>query len=487
MDHGWTAAMILDHYYGGTSAGSLGAPSIRVALTSLDGALNSTSLAGQWITSTKEFTVGGITIEAGSAARVVRTSSGAWQLYATYQGCSAPRNIGPYALTDTVIKLTPKAGTTADDTLVTCGNGKGYRGTLEMVQDGSTRRLVNELPLEEYLRGVVPSESPAGWADAREGWGIEALKAQAVAARSYAWSERRWSYAKTCDTTTCQVYNGATRNGVLVADPRTDKAIGATAGQVRVMKSTGAVARTEFSASTGGYTAGGTFPAVPDLGDRWAPEHTWTVTLDGSVLASRYALGTFKSLRVTQQNGLGTTGGRVTQVVIAGSTGTRTLTGTAFQAAFGLKSDWFFPVVQPSQQVTSLAYVKSAFGPEVYRQFGAGQWKDHAWVTATDYAAVGRPRVSAMPTRNVKYAWSPTQYAVIDWPTEPLGQTRMLTWDQWKAAGFPTPQVVGLVYGTLFYRTASDPAIYAEAPDGTLHHMSQAEMRAAGWPAYVTR
>jgi hypothetical protein len=113
---------------------------------------------------------------------------------------------------------------------------------------------------------VVPRESPASWADQGGGAGLNALKAQAVAARSYAWAENRNPpLYKTCDTTACQVYGGAGLNGVRIEDARTDKAIADTAGEVRLLN--GSVARTEFSSSTGGWTAGGTFPAVEDTGD----------------------------------------------------------------------------------------------------------------------------------------------------------------------------------------------------------------------------
>lgn len=60
-------------------------------------------------------------------------------------------------------------------------NNRWYRGSLELINFGSTATAINLLDLEEYLLGVVPSEMPASWR-------IEALKAQAVAARSYAWA-----------------------------------------------------------------------------------------------------------------------------------------------------------------------------------------------------------------------------------------------------------------------------------------------------------
>jgi SpoIID/LytB domain protein len=482
VDQGWTSAMILDHYYGGTKPGSIGPASIGVYLDSLDGKTST------WITSSKDFAVGGIPVDGGSAARILKTTTG-WAINTAHGGCAPWDLWGPTVRTSptVAVKLIPQAGTTSADTLVTCSNQRGYRGALSMVSVGSTPHLVNTLPMQEYLRGVVPSESYPSWGDARGGWGIEALKAQAVAARGYAWTDNRYSsFARTCDTIRCQVYGGATVKGLSVADPRTDKAIAATAGLVRV-DSTGKVMHTEFSSSTGGYTAGGAFPSVPDLGDRQAPNHTWTVSLGGGDLAAKYGLGTFRQLRITRQNGLGAGGGRVLEVTIVGTTSSKVLTGGQFRTAFGLRSDWFFPAVQPIQQVTSLSYVKTKFAPNVYRQFGYAGWKDHGWVTADDYAAAGRPAVTAIPAANVKYTWSPTQYVVTDWPTEPTDETYTLTWERWQAAGAPSPARAGNVYGTMFYRNGANLAIYARAPDDSIHHLTPAEWAAAGWPKPVIR
>ena len=74
-------------------------------------------------------------------------------------------------------------------------------------------RTVNTVYMQDYLRGVVPRESPASWGSDAGGAGLNALMAQAVAARSYAWAEDRAAYAKTCDTTACQVYGGAGFSG----------------------------------------------------------------------------------------------------------------------------------------------------------------------------------------------------------------------------------------------------------------------------------
>src|SRR5207244_3658755 len=126
----------------------------------------------------------------------------------------------------------------------------------------------------------VPLESPASWGGLGGGAGMHALRAQAVAARSYAAAEARWPYAKTCDTASCQMYGGVTVQGSAgvssVEQAPTDAAVAQTAGEVRQFGN-GQVARTEFSSSTGGWSAGGTFPAVPDEGDTRSPRHTWTV------------------------------------------------------------------------------------------------------------------------------------------------------------------------------------------------------------------
>lgn len=85
-----------------------------------------------------------------------------------------------------------------------CGT-PAYRGSIELVADDQGILIINELPLEEYLYAVIPSEMPTSY-------GIEALKAQAVCARSYAYNQlvaNRYSAygAHVDDSVNCQVYN----------------------------------------------------------------------------------------------------------------------------------------------------------------------------------------------------------------------------------------------------------------------------------------
>jgi SpoIID/LytB domain protein len=209
--------------------------------------------------------------------------------------------------------------------------------------------------MDELMRGVVPRESPASWGDADGGRGMAALRAQAVAARSYAAAgDTRWgdlhsglgARATTCDDQFCQVYGGlatVSPSGAVTAltDPRTDQAVAETSGEVRIKN--GIVARTEFSSSTGGWTAGGTFPAVVDQGDAVSsnPNHGWSTSVARSTIETAFGLGTLTGVQVLQRNNLGDMGGRVVAIRLTGTSRTIDVTGNQLRSALGLKSDWF--------------------------------------------------------------------------------------------------------------------------------------------------
>jgi SpoIID/LytB domain protein len=347
VHQGWSAAKILGHFYGGTRAGTIGNPPMTVRLSSLEGPGDPLRSTGSWITSSQDFTVGGLLIAKGSAARIVRSGT-RWHVFTTFHGCAGGNNYGPWTVTSPTVVTRSSPGENTARMLTVCASGRSYRGTLSAAPRDGSFILVNRLPMESYLRGVVPRESPAGWGDAGRGRGMAALQAQAVAARSYSQAENRNPpFAKTCDTTSCQVYGGAADHGAPSEDPRSDRAVASTAGQVR-RDAGNAVVRTEFSASTGGWTQpGGLWPAVRDDGDVTSPVHTWTATLRGGALARRYGVGAFRQLLVTAQNGLGQGGGRAEKVKIVGSAGSATVSGEQFSWDWDLKSDWFFPVGQP--------------------------------------------------------------------------------------------------------------------------------------------
>lgn len=219
-----------------------------------------------------------------------------WQLLAT----NVP---SPVRFTTTV----SQSGAEPGDVLGACRSATSlthYRGAIELVDTPSGNRVVNELDVENYLRGVVPRESPASWGDAAGGLGMNALRAQSVAARSYGMSQNRYDYADTCDSSSCQVYAGAASRlnpsgsaSTSFEQPNTDRAISDTAGTVRLRN--GAIVSTEFSASNGPRTAGGSFPAIDDPWDNVAgnPNHRWTRIIDADRIASVYNLSSGSSVR----------------------------------------------------------------------------------------------------------------------------------------------------------------------------------------------
>ena len=348
VNAGWSHDRILGHFYGGTTAGSIATVSpMSVRMMAVDGqATTVVQERGQLITSADDGQPGGRQPRAG--IRVERVGPGTFRIYdgSSCNGTWTPR---PQTVQRQQIEIFPTV--TSDDhteMLQLCEPRatRWLRGNLVAIDAENSQRTVNHLPMEQYLRGVVPAESPASWADAGGGAGANALRAQAVAARSYAESEGRWSYAKTCDTTSCQVYKGRAENTGsfrLTEDARTDAAVAQTAGQVRILN--GRVARTEFSSSTGGYSAGGTFPAVPDEGDAVAgnPYRNWETTVSGADIERRYGRQGLKNAVVLQRNGLGADGGRVLRMRLEFADGAVDVTGEEFRAAFGLKSTWFTP------------------------------------------------------------------------------------------------------------------------------------------------
>lgn len=349
LDHGWNHSQILGHFYGDTAAANIGNPEITVRLTAFDNADTIATAAG------------GVSAAGVSATAVLVRQVGA-NVFDVYSGpgCSGPWG-NPAATVTGPVDIT--SGT---EFVTSClpGATRAYRGRLQATRDSEgPQRSVNVVAMEDYLLGVVPRESPASWGDLGGGAGVHALRAQAVAARSYAASEGRYTYAKTCDTTACQVYGGAVLNGAAIEDARTNQAVSATAGEVR--QRGGATMRSEFSSSTGGYTAGGTFPSVVDDGDDIGsnPNHRWTAQVPVTTVEAAFPeIGSLRTVDVTKRNGLGEWGGRVSEVVLRGTQGDKTLSGDAFRSRFGLKSDWFRVVNNPSGGVQGYWVLDTAGG-----------------------------------------------------------------------------------------------------------------------------
>ncbi|WP_025681893.1 SpoIID/LytB domain-containing protein [Paenibacillus maysiensis] len=138
-----------------------------------------------------------------------------------------------------------------------------YRGDMEIGMTSGQLALVNEVPLEQYLYSVVGAEVYSSWS-------AEALKAQAVAARSYALAQgNRFQIGNVVDGTLSQAYNGKGSEHANVSE-----AVDATAGEV--IKSGGKVVEAVFSSNAGGVTAdasevwnsgGESFASVDSSGD----------------------------------------------------------------------------------------------------------------------------------------------------------------------------------------------------------------------------
>jgi SpoIID/LytB domain protein len=224
--------------------------------------------------------------------------------------------------------------------LTVSGGSMVVRGAVRATSVASqgARDTVNVLSIEDYVRGVIAAEMPSSWSS-------EALKAQAVAARSYgARSIGSHSSYDICSTTACQVYKGASSE-----TSNTDAAVKGTAGKVLTYK--GSVAVTQFSSSSGGYTASsasvGTYPylkAVNDPYDNWSgnANHSWKVTVTASKIEQAYpTIGTLQKMTITKRSGNGDFGGRVTSLVLTGSKKSVTISGDDARWAFGMKSNWF--------------------------------------------------------------------------------------------------------------------------------------------------
>lgn len=403
---GFTWEQIIDFYYGGdgrvVAPHGLASDTVTVRLRTLDGlqtaAVSDTKQAtwsgapGTWGTivarrvGTNRYDVWGSADVKCPAA--TGTPSGFTQLAAGVPGpidistaaSSAPAAVAPADLVGVCEPATSSAKS---------GRIRYYRGIIRAVNDANgAARTVNAVSIESYLRGVVPRESPAGWGDAANGAGMHALRAQAIGARSYALSESRYSFAKTCDNQDCQVYGGAALRNVgsatvsALEDRRTDTAIAETATLV-IKDPAGRLMRTEYTSSNGGRTAGGTFPAKIDEGDieADAAQQMWTRLFSAAQVQAKYpSIGVFMSV-VTTHDGLGGEwNGYATSVTVTGTAGRVVRTGTQFRSDFGLPNHWF---------ETSLMEPAPATAPPVGQVLMVGDSVSES--IATEFAAVVTP------------------------------------------------------------------------------------------------
>lgn len=219
------------------------------------------------------------------------------------------------------------------------GASAAYRGTLRSATPKAgtkNRDTVNILSLDNYLRSVVPSEAYSSWKPA-------ALKAQAVAARTYAVYQRAHAhrgYFDVYDTTDDQAYHGTS-----VETSSTSRAVAATSGGIRTYG--GKAAYTQFSASNGGFLLAGEKPYLVSKKDPYDTKAsgdtnlTWSQRITARALMDRFTHGS-KITQITVTRVAGTGGRYVSTVRFQGSDGSSdTVSGDTFKAWAGLKSTWF--------------------------------------------------------------------------------------------------------------------------------------------------
>ena len=300
---------ILAHYYTGTALGKAGRKEVRVLLAEGRRAVTiSSSLPFFAVDAT------GATYRLPKGPLTVRPD------------LSIPSEAGLAPATQPLVFRPAKKASLALD-------GRLYRGKLELVPQAGFLRVVNVVALESYIQGVVAGEMPYSWP-------AEALKSQAVAARSYALASLvKGKPFDLYSDVRSQVYLG-----VAGEKPSTTKAVADTTGQVVLYG--GKVATTYYFSTSGGKTAsaadvfGFSVPYLvsrPDPWDKISPYYRWGPVLLGARTVQA-KLGA--DARVTDVRGNATPSGRIRSVTVDTTTGSEQVPATVVRTALGLRSTW---------------------------------------------------------------------------------------------------------------------------------------------------
>jgi stage II sporulation protein D len=306
---------ILAHYYQGTGLGVAEAGrTVRVLLASG----SSASFSGAARAGTR-------TLDPATTYRATRAGTGQ-----VYLRAPSGRRIATFTA--------PLQVAGADGTLRLAGRGT-YRGILELRPTAFGVDTINAVGLDDYVKGVVSAESPSSWP-------IEALKAQAVAARTYAIATSKGGagFEHYADTRS-QVYRG-----VAAETPTTDRAVAETAGQVVTYQGRPVV--TYFFSTSGGRTEnvenslGGSpqpwLRSVEDPYDDASPRHVWKPVRMTLAEASRklggLVKGSFRGVQVIKRGN----SPRLVTADIVGTHGKTRVSGATLRARFGLYDTWAY-------------------------------------------------------------------------------------------------------------------------------------------------
>lgn len=213
-------------------------------------------------------------------------------------------------------------------------NGKPYRGVAEATPAEKGVLVVNELPLEEYLVGLINCEISSAWP-------IEAVKAQAVIARTYALQRkqaRSTSFYHLESSVIDQVYDGCE-----IEDSRAHRGVSDTAGEVLAYE--GAVIQAFYHSSCGGRTEasehvwGRRLPYLGGVECRYcltSPSSAWDLKVALPELEARLKAAGHKVSGITDiRPGARNSRGRLNHVVVVSSRGNLALTGDQFRKAIG--------------------------------------------------------------------------------------------------------------------------------------------------------
>ncbi len=311
--HGKGHRFILRHYYRGTSLGKLGRPQVVRVLVDISG--DDVGFSG------------------ASSACGRRTDPN--RAYAAHRvGASVRlRGAGGRQLANCGPGLRAAGGGTIGI------GGTTYRGALEVIPTSSNAgslNAINAVPLDQYVKGVIPNESPASWP-------MAALRAQAIAARSYALTGMvDGNGFDLYEDTRSQVYDG-----IASETTRTNRAADET--RAEVVRYGGEIAQTFFSACSGGHTEsvqnvffGPAVPyliGVPDPYDYYCPLHTWTLRFSGAKISAKlggYLAGKLKRIVVTKRGA----SPRIVQAKLYGTAGVTSIRGDQLAAALGGYDRW---------------------------------------------------------------------------------------------------------------------------------------------------
>ena len=304
---------IVRHYYSGTKIGRARTKRVSVLLAVRSGSVrfsNARRACGRGVRPDKTYRA-----ELGSGGRKVRLLR---------------RNGKRISNCGTKLTAMPAGN------IAIAGEGS-YRGKLVARAASGGLNVINRVPLEGYLRGVVPNEVPAGWPP-------DALRAQAVAARSYALATGVDGEGfRLYDDTRSQVYGGVANE-----QRSTSRAVAKTAGEV--VRHRGDVVPAFFFSTSGGrtenieygFSGGSSRPylrSVKDPYDDRSPYHSWRLSYSRTKMESLLGSlveGRLRAIRVLK-TGISP---RIVKARVVGSRGKTAVSGDELRSRLGLRSTW---------------------------------------------------------------------------------------------------------------------------------------------------